>query len=107
MFRLAFYLLPLLLCMRLHAQVLPFKNYGIKDGLHDNNVQAVIRDDRGLLWRGTDFGVYWFDGKRFYRPPIKTNIGQLYVNNFYKDSSGAIWVLTFFNGMYKYQNGVF
>jgi ligand-binding sensor domain-containing protein/two-component sensor histidine kinase len=86
---------------------MPFKNYGIRDGLNDNNVTAVIKDDRGLLWIGTDFAVSWFDGKRFYQPEIKTNIGQLYVTGFYKDRKGAIWVLTFFNGIYKYQNGHF
>ncbi len=97
----------LLLCLGLHAQMMPFKNYGIKDGLFDNNVQAVIRDDRGLLWVGTDFGVNWFDGKHFYQPQIKTRIGQLYVNHFYKDWKGAIWTLTFFNGVIKYENGRF
>jgi len=87
--------------------MMPFKNYGIKDGLSDNNVQAVIRDDRGLLWVGTDFGIYWFDGKRFYQPQIKTNVGQLYVSGFYKDRKGVIWTQTFFNGIYKYQDGRF
>jgi ligand-binding sensor domain-containing protein/two-component sensor histidine kinase len=87
--------------------MMPFKNYGIKDGLNDNNVQAVIKDNRGLLWVGTDFGIYWFDGKRFYQPQVKTNIGQLYIAGFYKDRNGTIWVLTFFNGMFKYQNGRF
>ena len=87
--------------------MMPFKNYGIKDGLNDNNVQAVIRDNRGLLWVGTDFGVYWFDGKRFYQPQIKANVGQLYVSGFYEDRKGTIWTQTFFNGIYKYQDGRF
>ena len=97
----------LLLCFRLDAQIMPFKNYGLKDGLNENNVQAVIRDDRGLLWVGTDFGIYWFDGKKFYRPQIKANVGQLFVTGFYKDQNGAIWILTFFNGLFKYQDGRF
>jgi ligand-binding sensor domain-containing protein/two-component sensor histidine kinase len=107
MIRLPILAAALLLCLNLNAQMMPFKNYGLKDGLNDNNVQAVIRDDRGLLWVGTDFGVYWFDGKRFYQPQIKTNIGQLYVNGFYKDRKGVIWTQTFFNGIYKYQGGKF
>jgi len=87
--------------------MMPFKNYGIKDGLINNNVQAAIRDDRGLLWVGTDFGIYWFDGKKFYRPPMQANVGQWYITGFYKDPEGAIWVLTFFNGIFKYYNGRF
>jgi len=97
----------LLISNTLRAQLIPVKSYGIKDGLVDNNVQAVIRDNRGLLWVGTDVGVYWFDGKRFYRPEIKTNITQLYVNGFYKDDINDIWVLTYFNGIYRYHNGRF
>ncbi|HAL83320.1 MAG TPA: hypothetical protein DCO83_14690 [Mucilaginibacter sp.] len=105
--KLPIYAVALLFCLHLRAQVMPFKNYGIKDGLNDNNVQAVIRDNNGLLWLGTDFGVNWFDGKRFYQPQIKTNIGQFYVNGFYKDRSGTIWILTYFNGIYKYKDGRF
>ncbi len=107
MLKLPIYVITLLSCLNLQAQIMPFKNYGIRDGLNDNNVQAVIRDDKGLLWVGTDFGVNWFDGKRFYQPQIKANIGQLYVDGFYKDRNGTIWILTFFNGIYKYQHGRF
>ena len=107
MFRRLVLAAALLLCLRVNAQIMPFRNYGIKDGLSDNNVQAVIRDNRGLLWVGTDFGIYWFDGAKFYRPPIKANVGQLYVTGFYKDFNGTIWVLTFFNGIFKYENGRF
>jgi signal transduction histidine kinase/ligand-binding sensor domain-containing protein len=107
MFKPVLYAIVLLLCLDAHAQIMPFKNYGIRDGLNDNNVQAVIRDDKGLLWVGTDFGISWFDGKRFYQPQLKTNIGQLYVTGFNKDRDGTIWVLSFFNGIFKYQNGRF
>src|ERR1700733_12728602 len=107
MFRTVVLAAVLLLCLRVNAQMMPFKNYGIKDGLNDNNVQAVIRDNRGLLWVGTDFGIYWFDGVKFYRPQINANVGQLYVTGFYKDLNGTIWVLTFFNGIFKYENGRF
>jgi ligand-binding sensor domain-containing protein len=107
MFRSLILAVVLLLCIRVNAQIMPFRNYGIKDGLSDNNVQAVIRDNRGLLWVGTDFGIYWFDGAKFYRPPIKANVGQLYITGFYKDFKGTIWVMTFFNGIFKYENGRF
>ncbi len=107
MFRPFVLVAALLLSLQLNAQMMPFKNYGIKDGLNDNNVQAVIRDDRGLLWVGTDFGIYWFDGKKFYRPQVQANVGQWYITGFYKDPEGTIWVLTFFNGIFKYHSGRF
>src|ERR1700722_20287911 len=101
MYRSVIFAAALLLSLRVNAQMMPFKNYGLKDGLNENNVQAVIRDDRGLLWVGTDFGIYWFDGKKCYRPQIRANVGQLYVTGFYKDQEGSIWILTFFNGLFK------
>jgi len=107
MFRLSIIIGLLILCSSLSAQIMPFKNYGIKDGLRDNNVQAVARDDRGLLWIGTDFGISWFDGKRFYQPKIKTTVGQLYVTGFYKDWHGIMWVTTFYNGIYKFDGKKF
>ncbi len=86
------------------AQFLPFKTYSSKDGLINNHVTAVTSDELGLLWVGTPFGINWFDGDRFTEPPIKALSGQLYITNFFKDSQKNIWVLSFYNGLYKYQD---
>ncbi len=91
----------------INAQVFPFKNFTTTDGLIDQHVKVVIEDDRGLVWIGTPFGVNWFDGKHFYQPEIKTTTGQLYITNFYKDSNGDIWLLSFYNGLYRFSNGMF
>ena len=86
------------------AQLLPFKTYSSKDGLTHNHVTAVTRDEKGLLWIGTPFGINWFDGDRFTEPPIKALSGQLYITNFFRDSQKNTWVLSFYNGLYKYQD---
>ena len=102
------YALILALCFnQAFAQLLPFKTYSSKDGLISNQVTAIIRDDLGLLWLGTPFGINWFDGTRFTEPPIKTLSGQLYITNFFKDGQKNIWVLTFYNGLYKYKDFTF
>jgi ligand-binding sensor domain-containing protein/two-component sensor histidine kinase len=89
-----------------NGQKLPFKSYAnIKD--LNEPVSVITRDNRGLLWIGTPFGIKWFDGTHVYNPPIEAKTGQLYVNNFYKDLNGDIWVLTFYNGIYHYKNGKF
>ncbi len=49
----------------------------------------------------------WFDGNKFYQPPIQAKTGQLYITNFYKDLKGNIWTLSFYNGIYRYQDGKF
>jgi ligand-binding sensor domain-containing protein/two-component sensor histidine kinase len=99
------YFLILALCFnKATAQLLPFKTYSSKDGLINKQVTAVIRDDLGLLWLGTPFGINWFDGTRFTEPAIKTLSGQLYITNFFKDSQKNIWVLSFYNGLYRYKD---
>lgn len=102
-----FFLLFLIIACSASAQVLPFKTYTTKEGLIDQKVTSIIKDTRGLLWIGTPFGVNWFDGTRFFQPPIGTVNGQLYVTNFYKDLRGNIWVLSFYNGIFHYANGKF
>ena len=94
-------------CTYANSQVLPFKTYSIKDGLISKDITATIRDDKGLLWVGTPFGVNWFDGKNFYPPHLELKTGQLYVTNFYKDREGMIWILTFYNGLYRFKNNQF
>ena len=93
--------------MNAGGQVLPFKTYTSKDGLLNQKVDAIIRDDKGLLWVGTPFGVNWFDGDHFYEPVIPAKTGQLYITNFFKDKKGTIWVLTFYNGIYEFKNNTF
>ena len=104
---LKYFLIPALLFNQATAQLLPFKTYSTKDGLINNQVTAVTRDDLGLLWIGTPFGINWFDGNRFTEPPIRTLSGQLYITNFFKDSQKNIWVLSFYNGLYKYKDFTF
>ena len=89
------------------SQLLPFKVYTEKDGLNTKSVYCVIRDDRGLLWVGTQFGINWFDGSHFFQPSVPKRVDQLYVQRFFKDKQGNIWVLTFYNGFYKFQNDHF
>src|SRR5688500_317492 len=101
------YLCFVLVSFNAGSQTPPLKTFTSKDGLINDQVTAIIKDNRGLLWLGTPFGINWFDGKRFYEPAIQAHTGQLYVTNFYKDSSGIIWILTFYNGIYQYANGKF
>ena len=42
-----------------------FTRYTVKDGLSDNSIQTLFRDDRGYIWIGTDGGLNRFDGNSF------------------------------------------
>ncbi|SDB37160.1 Two component regulator propeller [Flavobacteriaceae bacterium MAR_2010_188] len=89
------------------GQQLPFKTFTTQDGLIHSNITALAEDSKGLLWIGTPFGLNWFDGNRFYEPPLKAHTGQLFITKFYKDPNGSMWVLTFYNGIYKFSEGQF
>jgi len=101
------YCLLVFCCNHAHCQLLPFKAYSLQDGLISKDITAVIRDDKGLLWVGTPFGLNWFDGKNFRTPSLQLKTGQLYITNFFKDSEGSVWTLTFYNGLYRFRNNRF
>ena len=95
------------LALTCSAQLLPIRNYTIKEGLSSNNIYAVLRDTKGILWVGTNNGVSCYDGDRFFQPPMNTRTGQIYVTNFYEDHEHNIWVTSWYNGLYRYKDGDF
>ena len=107
MLRCFLYGLLLFCCYSAPSQRLPFKTYSLQDGLISKEITSTIRDDKGLLWVGTPFGVNWFDGKNFHTPYLELKTGQLYITNFFKDSDGSIWILTFYNGLYRFKHNLF
>ncbi len=56
-----FLLLPFSLC----AQLSDIKNYYHDEGLHCKAVYNLGQDKDGIIWIGTDNGLYSFDGKTF------------------------------------------
>ena len=85
MTRFLIYLFVCHLNVRSIAQLLPIKTFSTEDSLSHPQVTAVLRDDRGILWVGTPFGLNWFDGTRFFQPPIQHKTGQIHIINFFKD----------------------
>lgn len=58
---LLFLIIPFSLC----AQLSGIKNYYHDEGLHCKAVYNLTQDQDGIIWVGTDNGVYSFDGKTF------------------------------------------
>ncbi|HVU97632.1 MAG TPA: two-component regulator propeller domain-containing protein [Puia sp.] len=104
-------LIPLLLfgfgLSAVHAQVLPVRNYGTREGLNAASISAVLRDSRGMLWVGTYNGVNWYDGSRFQQPAMSTRSGQIFVNQFCEDRRRQVWIGSWYSGLYRYADGVF
>ncbi len=45
------------------------RRFDTRDGLSQNTVNAIARDDLGFLWFASDSGLNRFDGRRFAPPP--------------------------------------
>jgi ligand-binding sensor domain-containing protein len=74
----------------------PQTNWRTDDGLPQNNVHAIVRDQDGYLWVGTESGLARFDGVRF-RPVLTKNTPGLLNNSVWSmlpDSRGDLWIGT-------------
>ncbi len=64
----------------------------MQEGLSDNNVNAILKDQAGFIWFGTSDGLNRYDGftvKSYHTPNSSLNINFLY-----QCSEGYLWVGT-------------
>jgi PAS domain S-box-containing protein len=98
--KLLFILALALLCAAIpHAELLPkFSNLSVHEGLSQNSVWSILRDNQGFLWFGTDDGLNKYDGYRFrvYRfiNGDSTSLSHNTVRALIQDRSGRMWLGT-------------
>lgn len=70
-----------------------FRNYTISDGLSQSAVTAVIQDDIGALWIGTQDGLNRFDGQTFENFTSDNTLGleNEYIYCAIKARDGKLW----------------
>ncbi len=68
-----------------------FRKFTAVDGLSDNVVRAIFEDRDGLLWVGTDQGLFQLHGERLVRVDATHLIPALSVHAITQDRNGAIW----------------
>jgi len=83
-----------------------FKNLSIKEGLSQSTVNAIIQDNKGLIWIGTQDGLNRYDGYEFihYKKQL-TDTNSIPDNNIqalYEDTKGNIWIGTYGSGVAIY-----
>lgn len=79
----AFYCLIIYLSIHLCGYaILPtqfhFRHYNIENGISANNISALLQDQKGFIWIGTDNGLSRFDGNQFTFYQKATRFIQVY-----------------------------
>ena len=65
---------------------------GLNEGLASTFVRSVAVDRNGLVWIGTDGGLFVFDGHQVRRSPLSGNGLHAAVHSIREDREGALWV---------------
>lgn len=99
-----FFLFPYFVLMGQEAgNAYRFLHYTSTDGLPQNSVLAILQDDSGYLWLGTDDGLARFDGYLFkeykHDPDDSFTISNNVIRTLLQDQNGMIWVGTEGGGM--------
>ena len=81
-----------------------FRNFNINDGLSQSSVSAIVQDENGALWLGTQDGLNRFDGKEFevFTADKTEGLESAYIKCGLVDNKGNLWFgtnngLTFYN----------
>jgi signal transduction histidine kinase/ligand-binding sensor domain-containing protein len=68
------------------------RSYGTAEGLTDGFVRSVLEDRRGVVWVGTDNGLFQVKGDKVQRVEMAAGMGPLAVHVISEDRQNRIWV---------------
>lgn len=68
-----------------------FVSYSAKDGLLNDFVRTVYQDSRGIVWIGTDTGLFRFVSGHIERVDNGDKIPFLAVHSIFEDNRGRLW----------------
>jgi signal transduction histidine kinase/ligand-binding sensor domain-containing protein len=81
-----------------HAQDFRFSHLTTDDGLPENTGQAILQDNQGFIWIGTQNGLARFDGFNFtvfkHQNGDDHSLSNNQVEGLLQDEDGFIWVAT-------------
>jgi len=72
----------------------------------NHNIESIAEVAPGILWLASRDGIYIYDVAKnsLEEKPLLPNV---YARNIYRAKDNSIWVASYGNGFYKYQNGKF
>ncbi|RRA47351.1 ligand-binding sensor domain-containing diguanylate cyclase [Acidipila sp. EB88] len=76
-----------------HAQHFSTTSYGASDGLSNLTVDDFLDDRSGLVWVGTQNGVFTANAQHFDRSPAFAQAGMKFVRLLRQDTAGRIWAM--------------
>lgn len=82
-----------------------FRHYNIENGISANNISALLQDQKGYIWIGTEYGLNRFDGNQFtlYQKnnPLYSNFHANSINTICETTDKELWLGTD-NGVFIY-----
>jgi len=81
-----------------------FSHLTSEDGLVGNTINCVTQDKNGFMWVGTNSGLSRYDGYVFknWKSFSSKAINTVIVNSIVVDKYNNLWVATYGNGLWKY-----
>lgn len=99
------FLLNIFFPFYLHSQGIAFENLTVDNGLSQNSVLAIVQDNRGFMWYGTQHGLNKYDTRTFkiyqHSQANPSSISSNYITSLLMDSHHRLWVGTR-GGLNKY-----
>ncbi|WP_168184679.1 diguanylate cyclase [Oleiagrimonas sp. MCCC 1A03011] len=85
------------------TRIVAMQSFTRDQGLRSLATNVLLRDRRGVLWVGTDKGLYRYDGREFV-PVEDDERAPLRVNDLYQARNGRIWIGAA-QGLYVWRDG--
>jgi ligand-binding sensor domain-containing protein/serine phosphatase RsbU (regulator of sigma subunit) len=89
----------------LNAQLIPFQNYTVKNGLPSNIIYDIEQDHEGYLWFATQAGAVKFDGYNFHSYTVENGLPDNNILDIYIDHANKIWLATENGGLAVIHSG--
>lgn len=98
------FILSSLFSQQSHATVIKINN---EAGLYDKCINGISKDNRGLMWIGTQSGLFAFDGYTFWQPSISNPVVKNPISKIlYNKTDDMLWVASEL-GLYTIQCNTF
>ena len=83
-----------------------FGRISLEQGLSQSVVEAILQDDKGFMWFGTEDGLNRYDGYEFvvytHDPETLDSLSDNWIWSLYEDQSGVLWIGTNTGGLNRF-----